>query len=387
MRGTVVRREKTWSYVVDVGRKPDGKRRQVWKGRYRTKRDAEADLTKYRHRLATGGNPFPNDQTVQDYVVRWLEHQRTRLRPHPYRRYAQVVRDHIVPVIGALPLTSVRPAHVQQLLDAVAGKGLAPRSVIETRAILSSAFRQAVAWGLLTVNPVSAVRPPKSERRELAIPTTRQLVALMDAARGTAWEVPLLLPSTTGARRGEVLAVRWADIDLTKGRLRITRSLQRSSDREGRGTALVLMEPKTDGARREVALTGPTIERLRRHRQEQAARRLAFGPSWHDGDLVCDRGDGLPLDPDAFSHAFKRLAVAAGVDCRTRLHDVRHAVATTMLEGSVHPAIASAVLGHASPAFTMSVYQHVLDGMTAVAASAVEDALAVAGQRAPLAPR
>ena len=136
------------------------------------------------------------------------------------------------------------------------------------------------------------------------------------------------------------------------------------------------MEPKTDRAGREVALPVAAVAGLRRFRQEQATRRLALGPGWAALDLVCERGDGRPLDPDAFTHAFKRLATRVGLDPQMRLHDTRHGVATTLLGKGVHPAIASAVLGHASPAFTMSCYQHVLDGMTATAATALGEALA-----------
>jgi integrase len=348
--------------------------RSVWKGGFRTKKEAEEALRRALHRVDAGSDPFPDRQTLREYSAKWLEHQRGRLRPHPWRRYSQILRDHVLPEIGDLKLEKIRPAHVQHVLDSVAAKGLAPRSVIETRAVISSAMRQALAWGLISANPVTAVRPPRAERKPLAVPTAAQLSALVDAARGTPWEIPVLFSVNTGARRGEVLALRWADVDLDAARVRIVRSLQRV--KTDTGSTLRFMEPKTDRARREIALPPAAVARLRRYRQEQAARRLALGPGWAGLDLVCERGDGQPFDPDAFTHAFKRLAARAGLDPRTRLHDSRHGVATTLLSKGVHPAIASAVLGHASPAFTMSVYQHVLDGMTATAAAALGEALA-----------
>lgn len=118
-----------------------------------------------------------------------------------------------------------------------------------------------------------------------------------------------------------------------------------------------------------------TVERLRRWRKEQLERRVAIGPAWVDRDLVCDRGDGDFLDPEAFSNGFKRLAKAAGLPDGTRLHDVRHGVATALLKGGVHPAIASAVLGHARVAFILDVYSHVDVGMTATAADELNRAL------------
>ena len=123
-------------------------------------------------------------------------------------------------------------------------------------------------------------------------------------------------------------------------------------------------EPKTDRARREITLTQLAVVRLRSWRAEQVARRLRLGAAWADLDLVCDRGDGGPVDPDAFGKAFRRIAKEAGLSPETRLHDLRHAVATTLLDRGVHPAIASAVLGHASTSFTMDTYSHVIESMT-----------------------
>jgi len=268
-----------------------------------------------------------------------------------------------------------RPAHVQQALDQMKERGLAARTIIQARAVLGSALRQAVAWGLIAVNPVTAVRPPKPERPRLVVPDDGQLQALIVAAKGTLWEIPVLLSVSTGMRRSEVLAVRWVDVDLGTGRLRVTRTLQRLPSQDGQ-RPLGYLDPKTDRSRRQIVLPAFAIEALRGHKQEQAERRVAHGPGWQNLGLICERGDGGVLDPDAYGKAFKRIAAHAGLPEKVRLHDVRHGVATTMLGRGVHPAIASAVLGHASPGFTMAVYQHVLDGMTSQAAAAIQEALA-----------
>ena len=137
---------------------------------------------------------------------------------------------------------------------------------------------------------------------------------------------------------------------------------------------LRFVEPKTDRSRRGVALPEMAVDRLKLARREQAERQLRLGPAWINHDLACDRGDGAPLHPDSFSKAAKRFAIQAGLDPKTRLHDCRHAVATVMLEQGVHPAVASAVLGHSSVAFTMDTYQHVTNQMTDQAASALDKA-------------
>ena len=367
MRGRVYKRGATWSFVVDVPT-DDGRRRQKTKGGFATRKAAEAELRALLARVENGADPFPDDVSVGAYLGRWLDHQRSRVRPSTHKRSGQLVAE-LKERLGPLRLDRVRPAHVQAALDGMAERGLAPRTVLRARQVLNQAMRQAVAWGLIPANPVAAVPPPKCERPELVVPTAAELLAIIEAAQDTPYEIPVLLAATTGARRGEVLAFRWSDLDVTTGRLRVTGSLQEVPG------GLERLAPKTDRARRLVTLPGFVVERLKRHRIDQAGRRLLLGAGWAAGDLICDYG-GRPMRPDGFSRAFKAAAVTAGLPAAVRLHDARHAVATAWLEQGLHPAIASAALGHTSPAFTMSQYQHVVDGMSDKAAEALEAAFA-----------
>lgn len=408
MRGHTRRRGDGWSFVADAGHQPaarcttcgrrawitrgpglttcphatcDGlggqalERRQVWKSGFKTKGAAEAALRIFLTGVEAGADPFPEKMTVTQWADRWATSERVEaLRPRTRARYLGIVRDDIKPVIGSMELTAVRPRHVGFILEQARGRGLSARSVTQVRAVASSMLRAAVDAELIDTNPVSAVRAPKVERPKLLTPTTADLTALIHQARDTTWELPLLLAATTGMRRSEVLAVSWAHVDLEAGRLTVAAGLQRSR-LPGGGSQLELLDVKTERSHRTVALPAMTVERLRRWRKEQLERRVAIGPAWVDRDLVCDRGDGDFLDPDAFSNGFKRLAKAAGLPDGTRLHDVRHGVATALLKGGVHPAIASAVLGHARVAFTLDVYSHVDVGMTATAANELNRAL------------
>lgn len=373
MRGTVIRRKKRWSFVVDVGRDENGKRQRKWRSGFATKKEAQAALSQFIVRLEQGADPFPEQLTYQQFFSRWADHQATQVRPMTLARYLAIARDDILPVIGNTKMERLRPAHIQGVLDRMAERGLSPRTIGQGRAVMSSSFGRAVAWGLIPSNPVQAVRPPKAERPKLEIPTNAQLQALMATSKGTVWEIPLLLACTTGARRSEVMGLRWRDVDTLRGRVHITQGLVKT---EG-GHRAVMMDPKTQRARREIVLPPFVAARLRTYKQEQNERRLALGPEWQDLDLLCDRGDGAALWPDAMTRAFRRLAAQAGLSPKTRLHDIRHAFATTMLSGDVHPAIASAVLGHASASFTMNTYQHIVDGMTEKAAAVIDAAFAL----------
>jgi integrase len=230
-------------------------------------------------------------------------------------------------------------------------------------------MRQALQDGLIESNPVSAVARPKPEQPPGRVPDAAQVRAFLVATAGSEWEIPMLLAATTGARRSEVLALRWSDVSLD-GRVTIRRGLHRLPSGE-----LGFLDPKSDTARRTVPLLPVVAQRLRAWRTEQVARRLALADEWRDLDLVCERGDGLPLDPDAMTKAFKRLAHRAGLDPSTTLHGLRHAFCTELGRRNVHPKIVSTLAGHSDPAFTMRVYQHAWSEGADEAAAALSEAL------------
>jgi len=213
-----------------------------------------------------------------------------------------------------------------------------------------------------------------------------QLAALIAASKDTIWEIPVLLATVTGARRSEVLGISWDDVDFTAGTVSVRRGLQRVS-RAQHGVSATFTPLKTKQSHRMVALPPFALDRLRRHRREQLERRSELASAWRDPVDSLRRTDSgrvhaqrwLPLVPDAFTEAFKRLARQAGLHPATRLHDVRQAVPTELGRRGVHSVIVSAVLGHASPAFTASVYQHAWQEGPHEAAAAMAAALAGVG--------
>lgn len=383
MRGHV-RKRRSWEFIVDVGHHPvTGGRRQKSKCGFATKREAESALHDFIRSIEAGGDPYPERIELAEYLGRWLEYQRVRgTRARTLEAYEGYIRREIVPTIGRIELISMRPHHIRAVLLRMQERGLSPATIAQVRCVLGSALRQAVADGIVSANPVAAVKRPRMQRPEPHWPTSAQLGTLVRASRGTVWEVPILLAAVTGARRSEILGISWSDVDLSTGTILICRGIQpvRATDRP---STVVFTPLKTRRARRQVQLPPFALNRLRRHRREQLRRRTRLGPGWRDpideqGEplaMVCDRGDGLPPYPDAFTRAFKRLARRAGMHPATRLHDVRHGVATELGRRGVHPVIVSAVLGHASPAFTIAVYQHVWQEGPSEAAQALEAAL------------
>jgi integrase len=359
----------SWSVVVHLGEDETGKRRQLWRT-VAAGEDPQRELTRLlrehdQGHLAAEARPA----TVRDYLEGdWLPHMRTRVRESTWVRYNQLITSDILPVIGGVRLGRLRPHDVQLVVDKMVEKGLSARTVVQGYRVLSSALSQGVRWQIIPTNPATAVRPPRIERAELTIPDTDQVGAIVKASEGSWIYLPILLGAATGMRRGEVFGLRWRDVHLDAGVLRVTGSLQRV------GGQLRVVEPKTPRARRTIALPGTIVDVLRAHRKEQAERRLLLGEGWTDSDLVVEQGDGRPRDPDTITHRFADVATSAKVP-GVRFHDLRHAYATSLLRGGVHPKVVSEALGHASTVFTMDVYSHVVPSMQEQAAETIGAAL------------
>ncbi len=358
-----------WGVVVDLGRDDEGHRRQLWRT-VPEGVDPEQELTRLlRDRDQGHLVAETRDLKVETYLTeQWLPHMRTRIRRRTWDRYRALCQGYVLPVAGDLHLARLRPVHVQRVVDRMVERGLAPRTVVQAYRVLSEALSQAVRWQLIAVNPATAVRPPRIERAELTVPTPDEVRTILSAVEGTWAALPITLAATTGMRRGEVFGLRWRDVDLDEGLVRVTGGLQRV------GGELRILEPKSASGRRTVALPPVAVEVLRAYRKDQTARRLLAGEAWADLDFVIDRGDGRPRDPDSITGPFKLAATSAGVP-GARFHDLRHAYATALLRQGVHPKIASEALGHASVGFTMDTYSHVVPSMQRQSAEAIERAL------------
>ena len=350
MRGHV-RKRRTWEFIVDIGPHPvTGKRRQKSKGGFATKKDAESALREFIRYIEGGGDPCPERISLAVYLLRWLDFQQLRgIRSRTLDAYEGYIRMEIIPVIGGLELANVRPAHIRAVLAAMQQRGLSAATIAQVRSVLGSALRQAVADGLITSNPIAAVRRPRVQRRELHWPTSAQLGALLKVLRGTLWEVPVLLAAVTGARRSEILGLSWADVDPRAGTIFIRRGVQPVRGPE-RTDTIAFTPLKTRRARRQVQLPPFALDRLRHHRRDQLRRRAALGALWRDPldecaqpvAMVCDRGDGFPLYQDAFTRAFKRLAAQVRTQWWCSRSD--HPTYTYVLIVIAHPGASAADL-------------------------------------------
>ena len=311
----------------------------------------------------------PERQTVANYLQHWLETAKPTVRPRTFVRYEEYVRLHAIPELGRLSLARLSPQHLQRLYASRLEAGLSPATVAHLHAVLHRALGQAARWGLAPRNVAELVTPPRSERREMSTLSPEQARAFLETAEGDRLEALYVLALNTGMRQGELLALRWREVDLEGGSLQVTATLQRTSE------GFTFSEPKTAHSRRQMALTAPAVEALRSHRARQLEERLSMGAAWEDNDLVFANEVGRPIEgTNLIRRWFYPLLERANLP-RIRFHDLRHTAATLLLGRGVHPKIVSEMLGHSQIAITLDLYSHVTPTMQRQAVEALEAAL------------
>jgi integrase len=364
----------------------DAQGRDVWRLRGRVngvafderyhggKREAGHRLTELKKQAQDGRLPAAGSETVAALVERYIEHQigLGKLRKgQPATTYRGYFRNHVPPGIAHMQFRAVRPKDLQSVIDAMMAKGRAASSVRQLGALLHGSFDLALHQRDIAINPMDGVMLPKAQRSRLTPPDASATKAILQAADED-YRVPLAISAMTGLRRGEVCALRWADLRSNDQgdyvSLHVDGTLQRVDG------SLERMPPKTDRGYRDVPLPTSLSSMLRSHRKEQAERRLLLGEAWADDDVLTDRGDGRPMDPDALSKAFRSACKRAKVT-GVRLHDLRHAWATMQVGAGVDIATVSQAIGHSTPGFTMAAYIHPNEEMTAPLATAAETAL------------
>jgi integrase len=327
-----------------------------------------------------GGVTFDaGTQTVGEYLDRWLtDSVRDSVKPRTFSNYSLQVRQHITPALGRVKLKNLSPAHIQSFYRTKLDAGLSPSSVRYIHAVLHRALKQALRWGLVPRNVTEAVDIPKLVREEITALSPEQARVFLSTARGDRYEALYQLAIRTGLRRGELLGLRWRDIDLDVGVLQTVRQLQRLRDQKddhGNTVTRVTFSSLKSGKGRRIRLTVPVAEALRAHRARQAEEKLRLGNLYEDQDLVFATEAGTPLEASNIDRrSFKPILHAAGLP-DIRFHDLRHTCATLLLSGNTPPKVVQEILGHADIALTLNTYSHVMPDMQEHAAEAMDRVL------------
>ena len=315
------------------------------------------------------GKPAPHGgETVGAFLLTWLEGARPTIRPGTWRRYEQLTRLYLVPGLGSVRLVALGPQHVAKLYRELLADGMSPANVHYVHRTLRRALGQAERWKLVSSNVAAMVTPPRAEQLEMRTLTAEQVRLLLEVAPDR--DRPLyLLAVSTGMRLGELLALRWADVDLDGGSLRVVATLRHLS-----GEAASFQPPKTARSRRRVELSESVVAALSAHKVATIEERWRSGQLWQDHNLVFPNLLGRPRGASNVSRELHPLLERAGLP-RIRFHDLRHTAATLMLGRGVHAKLVSDMLGHASIAITLDTYSHSLPSMHREAAQVMEELL------------
>jgi len=369
--GTLVPRgEKRWLVRVDYGQDPITLRRDRRSVTVTgTKASAQRRMNELLQERDQGSTFRRSDITTGEWLARWLKRHvgDGRIGPRVHERYRSIIKHHLIPTIGSIELQRLRSDQITTLKDAWlsrpsprTGRPLSAATVYKHLVVLRRALQDAQTEGLIVRNAADSVRRPsatqRAERRAL---TEQEIELLLQSARGGRFDAPIRFTLATGLREGEMLALCWNDVNFEAASIYV------------RGT-------KTAHSRRTIEVSRVTLGLLRSHRQEQRQLRLQLGPAWGERDLVFTSSVGTPWFRRAFYRDYRRVLDRSGIDnpATVNWHTLRHTAASLWIRHGADVFTVSRRLGHASAAFTMDVYAHLLKGQQKVAAEALDHLLA-----------
>jgi integrase len=347
------RKDGRWAGSVHVGYE-DGKRvRKHVMGR---SRGEVADRLDALLRAKKESRPIPDQRAkTGPFLRQWLEEvARPTIRASTHDSYRDIVELHLVPGLGRIPLAKLTPADVQAFLNRKREGGLSARRVQMLHAVLRRALRTAEEWGMLSRNVARLAHPPRVPKHEIRPLTPEEAHQLIETSAEDRLRALWIAALGTGLRQGELLGLRWDDVDLEARRLRVCHTLARVDGK------LVLLEPKTDRSRRTIMLPEVVVAALSAYRTRQKMERLVAGSRWIDSGHVFTTTIGTPLETAGVTRAFQRALTRAGLP-KSRFHDLRHAAGTFALSQGFTLEDVKQLLGHSSIVLTSNTYGHVLE--------------------------
>jgi integrase len=333
---------------------------------YALTRKEVLELQRAAERLIEQGGFVHSDKiTTGAYLRQWLDDvMKPTMRPSGWRSYDSYVRTHLIATIGDIPLQKLTPQRIQRVLSEMVAQGYPPPTVRRVQVLIKSALDQAVEWRMLSVNVAARLKTPAGTHPERPLLTIDEIRALLRVALPTRDGVLILMSLVLGLRQGELLGLKWSDVDWEQGRLRVERTLSERS-----GDVPVFSETKTKAGRRDLPLPSLVVDALRAHRSTQ----LAPGAAWPMHGLMFTTAGGAPVHASALRERFHRLCREAGVSDTIHWHDLRHATATMLVEAGVDTRTAMEILGHRDLKTTELVYRHTRQGTVRQAMETLAD--------------
>ncbi|TPG74361.1 site-specific integrase [Brevibacillus laterosporus] len=368
MKGHFRKRGSMWSFAISLGVDSEtGKRKQITKSGFKTKKEAEIACAEMITKYENGELTISKKQTLGTYLEFWLEnYAKNKLRSSTYGNHEIAVNSRIKPVLGAIDLDKLTPINVTKYLSELQKENLSADYIKYLHSVLKKALNQAVKWQLISKNIMDNVDPPRLEQKEIITWSPEQANEFLAFAMKDKYYVAFVLAIYTGMRRGEILGLRWKDVDFEKAKISIQQTLYRPANQ-----GIIFQEPKTKSAKRRISIPDFVIQELKAHKARQNKNKLQYGEGYQDFDLIVSYDDGRPQDPRNLLRHYERLIKGCGLPS-IRFHDLRHTHATMLLQLGEHPKVVSERLGHSRVGITMDVYSHVMPDMQKDAADNFE---------------
>ncbi|GAJ38945.1 site-specific integrase [Saccharococcus caldoxylosilyticus] len=364
-------KKKGFYFRIDVGKDPfTGKRKQASFGPFRTKTEAKKELLKIKNQVDDGSYFKESTEDFSMFMERWFNtsYKRTvEITTAKSREY--VIRNHIMKYFQHKKINEITTFDIDSFYVDKLDSGYSGAYIRQMHNLLNQAFDQAVRWSLIKVNPVKNAKPPKVKSEEKITWTVDEVNRFLNLIKNSSTEIPYLLAIFTGMRRGEVLGLKWDDVDFENKKIRIKRSLCFVS-----GKGLIFKEPKTKKSKRQISISQHVVNVLKKHKQKQEFQKEKLGTQYQDNNLIVCTDDGKPLDPRNLLRQFYRLIEEANVP-RISFHDLRHTHATILMQQGENPKVVSDRLGHSRVGITLDLYSHVSDDLQEQAAEKFENAL------------
>ncbi|MBT9143380.1 MAG: putative prophage phiRv2 integrase [Dehalococcoidia bacterium] len=368
MRGHIRKRNESWQITVYMGIGPDGKYRRHFETIHGLKSSAQKRLNELLVSFEKGIYTPPGRLTVAEHLRNWLEgYVKTNCSHRTLDGYRAIIETHLVPALGHIQLKHLHPQAIQAYYGQACEK-LSTRTVHHQHRVLSQSLKFAVRQGYLGRNPAELVDAPSPRKKVMRTLTPGEVEVLLENAQDSFYYPVVYTAVSTGLRQAELLGLRWRDIDLDMLSISVSQVLYK------RGGVCQFKEPKTAHSRRRVAMTPKLALFLRHYKTERALLYLELGRPLTLDDLIFTSIEGKPIDPCVLSHAFGRMTREAGLE-GVRFHDLRHTFASLMLLRGAKPKVISEALGHASVAFTMDTYSHIIEGMQEDAMALLDEVL------------
>lgn len=344
-----------------------GKRERRYKTIHGTKKQAEAALRQMITNLEQGNITTASAIKVKDWMKTWVTTYLPNIEESTRVGYKEKIKNYVTPELGHIQLKALKNSNVQDWLNTLSKRGLSPKTIRNAYNNLNAALEKAVVLRMIPYNPCKGVELPKLKKYHASVYDTADIHKTLAVAEGTDMYIPILLALIVGLRRGELLALRWDNVDFVTGVIHVRENMVK-----GEGGKPVIKAPKSEAGIRDIHIGANTLTAL-------AAAKAAYdqkkaSPGFHDGGFVVCQENGNPYKPDSMTQKWNRFMEAKGLP-HVRLHDLRHSCATAMIGAGVDPKTVQQVLGHSDVSITMNIYAHCTSAMSKKAAETMDKVL------------